>query len=198
VAAKQSGARATSSLPAQHVVQLFDTPRSVADAVSHYLLDGRARNDHLLVIARASHWQLMRAFLERRGLPVDQASERLTVLDARKARSRMMRRGALDPARMADALDGLLAELSATTQLRVYGEVVELFAEEGDFEQACVLEDYWNSLQQKYGFTLLCGYSAAHFADPKNAHHLRSVCSRHTAVKSQSADSLGTWLASVR
>jgi len=178
-----------------HLVQLFDAPRSLADAVSHYLIEGRAAGQHLLVIARASHWQLIRAYLERRGLPVANGSENLTVIDARKIRARLMRRGVLDPARMEDTLGGMLTELSvAPGGLRAYGEIVELFAEEGNFEQACALEDYWNHLQGKYGFTLLCGYSAAHFADPRNTHHLREVCGRHTAVKTQPADSLGTWL----
>jgi hypothetical protein len=178
-----------------HLVQLFDAPRSLADAVSHFLLEGGADGQLLLVIARASHWQLTRAYLERRGFAVDDASEDLTVLDARKLRARMMRRGALDPTRMEETLGGMIAELSAAAGgLRVYGEIVELFAEEGNFEQACALEDCWNHLQTKYGFTLLCGYSAAHFADPRNSQFLRDVCSRHTAVKSQPADALGTWL----
>jgi hypothetical protein len=107
----------------------------------------------------------------------------------------MTRRGVLDPARMEETLGGIIAELSTAPEgLRVYGEIVELFAEEGNFEQACALEDYWNHLQEKYRFTLLCGYSAAHFADPAGSHHLREICNRHSAVKSQSADSLGTWL----
>jgi hypothetical protein len=176
-------------------VQLFDAPRSLADAVSHYLIEGRASGQHLLVIARASHWQLIRAYLERRGFLVEDASEYLTVIDARKVRARMMRRGVLDPARMEETLGGMITELSAAQGgLRAYGEIVELFAEEGNFEQACALEDYWNHLQQNRGFMLLCGYSAAHFADPRNSRHLREVCGRHTAVKSQPADSLGTWL----
>ena len=180
-------------------MQLFDAPRSLADAVSHFLIEGRAHGDHLLALARASHWQLIRAYLERRGVPVDDPNERLTIVDARKLRTRMMRRGVLDPARMEETLDGIIGEYAgASGGLRVYGEVVELFAEEGDFEQACSLEDYWNDLQKRYAFTLLCGYSAAHFADPKNSHHLRNVCGRHTTVKSQSADSLGTWLTALR
>jgi DcmR-like sensory protein len=195
--AKTKGANQPSSslkTPA-HIVQLFDAPRSLADAVSHYLIEGRAAGQHLLAIARASHWQLIRAYLERRGLAVEDSSAHLTVIDARKMRARMMRRGVLDPALMEETLTGMLTELSsAPGGLRVYGEIVELFAEEGNFEQACALEDYWNHLQKKYGFMLLCGYSAAHFADPRNTYHLREVCGRHTAVKSQPADSLGTWL----
>ena len=178
------------------MVQLFDAPRSLADAVSHFLIEGRARGEHLLVIARASHWQLIRAYLERRGFPVDDGAEGLTVIDARKIRTRIMRRGLLDPGRMEETLGTLLAELSAPRGLRLYGEIVELFAEEGNFEQACALEDYWNHLRERYRFTLLCGYSAAHFADPRHSQHLRDVFGRHTTVKSQSADSLGSWLAS--
>src|SRR5678815_5808213 len=78
-----------------HVVQLFDAPRSLADAVSHYLIEGRAAGQHLLTIARASHWQLIRAYLERRGLPVEDGAEHLTVIDARKIRARILRRGGL-------------------------------------------------------------------------------------------------------
>jgi hypothetical protein len=189
-----NGPSSSPNIPA-HLVQLFDAPRSLADAVSRYLIEGRVTGHHQLVIARASHWQLIRAYLERRGFAVDDSSERLTVIDARKIRGRMMRRGVLDPARMEETLGGMLAELSAMPGgVRVYGEIVELFAEEGNFDQACALEDYWNHLQAQYAFTLLCGYSAAHFADPRNSHHLRELCGRHTAVKSQPADSLGSWL----
>jgi hypothetical protein len=195
---KSARPNASSSLspaaPAHHV-QLFDAPRSLADAVSHYLIEGRNQGEQLLVIARASHWQLIQAYLERRGFPVDASSDILTVIDARKLRSRLTRRGVLDPALVTETLGGMLAELSdVPRRVRVYGEVVELFAEEGNFEQACALEDYWNHLQKTHGFTLLCGYSAAHFADPRNSCHLRDVCERHTAVKSQPADALGTWL----
>lgn len=179
-------------------MQLFDAPRSLADAVSHFLLEGRAHHEQLLAIARASHWELIRAYLERRGFRVDDADERLTVIDARKLRARMMRRGTLDPSRMEETLGSMLGELSQAGALRIYGEIVELFAEEGNFEDACTLEDYWNHLQQKHRFTLLCGYSAAHFADPRNSQYLRDVCERHTAVKSQSADALGTWLTTAR
>ena len=96
VAPKPAGAHdspVSSTTP--HIVQLFDAPRSLADAVSHFLIEARGRGDHLLVIARASHWQLIRAYLERRGVDVDAPSERITIVDARKIRSRMMRRRSL-------------------------------------------------------------------------------------------------------
>ena len=185
--------------PPGHLVQLFDAPRSRADAASHFLIEGRAAGNHLLVIARSSHWQLMRAYLGRRGVPVDDPDERLTVIDARTFRSRMLRRGLLDPARLDDTMGALLAQLSAQPGgLRVYAEVVELFAEEGTFEQAFTLEEYCNQLIEQLGFTLLCGYSAAHFADTRHAGHLNRICACHTSIRSQPSDTLGTWLTSTR
>ena len=182
-----------------HSVQLFDAPRSLADAVSHFLLDGRERGDQLLVVARASHWQLIRAYLERRGFPVDDPSQHLTVIDARKMRARMLRRGILDPTRMHETIGELVAQLAAQPRcLRAYGEIVELFAEEGNFEQAIVLEEFWNHLVEKHRITLLCGYSAAHFADMNHAADLQKICACHTSVRTQSSDTLGTWLTSAR
>jgi len=178
-------------------MQLFDAPRSLADAVSHFLIEGRALGNHLLVIARASHWTLIEGYLERRGVPVNDPSERLTVIDARKLRAQMTRRGVLDPARMCDALGNLIGRLAADPRgLRVYAELVELFAEEGNFEEGSAVEECWNQLQEQHTFSLLCGYSSAHFADPSHEPHLRELRDRHTSVRSQSADSLGTWLTS--
>jgi hypothetical protein len=114
-------------------------------------------------------------------------------------RARMLRRGMLDPARLEETLGVLVPQLARQPGgLRAYGEIVELFAEEGNFEQACQLEDYWNHLLDKHDVTLLCGYSAAHFADPRHAPSLQHICGKHTGVRSQSSDTLGSWLLSSR
>jgi hypothetical protein len=193
---RKSSAAKTPRVPLhEHIVQLFDAPRSLADAVSQFVIEGRERGNQLLVIVRASHWTLIEDYLERRGFPVRDPSARLTVVDAGKMRSRVTRRGRLDPKGMHETIGDMVEQLAAEPGgLRVYCELVELFAEEDAFDQAAALEDYWNHLGEQYDFTLLCGYSAAHFADPEHAHDLREICSRHTSVRSQSADSLGTWL----
>lgn len=190
-----SAAPTPSTVDREHIIQLFDAPRSLADAVSQFVIEGRSLGNQLLVIARASHLKLIEGYLERRGFPVGDPSQPLTVIDARKIRLRMMRRGILDPKRMHETLGDLVGQLAEVPGgLRVYSELVELFAEEGSFEQTAAIEDYWNDLRERFDFTLLCGYSAAHFADPVHEDHLREICSRHTSVRSQSADSLGTWL----
>ena len=88
----------------------------------------------------------------------------------------------------------LVEQLAATGKLWIYGEVVELFAEQEDFAGAIRLEELWNGLAAKIPFTLLCGYSSAHFAPPSAKHALRDICGTHTHSAATAADTLGQWL----
>jgi hypothetical protein len=186
-------------VPADHLVQLFDAPRSLADTVSRYLAEGWTRGDQLLVIARPRNWELIAGYLEGRGCPVRDTSahERIHVIDAVQLLRRIRRRGAFDRGRAQQLLTSIVADAAAPARpLCVYGELVELLAEEGNFETAGVVEDVWNDLRASFTFRLLCGYLAAHFADPRTATSLRRICDKHTAVQTHSADSLGSWLTS--
>ena len=180
-----------------HLVQLFDAPRSLADAVSRFLLEGWERGDDLLLIVKPKHWQLIAEYLERRGWPAHtpEAAARLHMYDAAATLRRTRKRGAFSPDAAREVFAAIAGGLSACApRVRAYGELVELLAEEGDFEAACAVEDMWNDLLATHEVDMLCGYSAAHFADPRHANALRRICARHTHVQTQSADSLGTWL----
>jgi hypothetical protein len=92
---------------------------------------------------------------------------------------------------------GALVRKLATAQscgFRIYGEMVEVLAEEGRFHAAQRLEELWNELAVRYPFVLLCGYSSAHFAN-RNAHDaLREICATHTRVHNCDADLVSDWL----
>jgi hypothetical protein len=93
-------------------------------------------------------------------------------------------------------IGGLIGRLIAETAggVSVYGEMVELLAEEGDMRGAQRLEQLWNELADRQPFSLLCGYSAAHFADARTATDLRAICCTHTRVQKNTSDMLGNWL----
>jgi hypothetical protein len=190
---EQRGAVAT-----EHVVQLFDTTDSLANVVSAFLNDGWVRGDHMLVVAKPTHWAKTADRLERRGCPVAHAIKegRLSALDAATTLARVMRLGVLDRQLFLDHIGAVVGRLVAESRsgVRIYGEMVELLAEEGDFRSAQLLERLWNDLQERQPFTLLCGYNAAHFTAAQNLQALHCICNAHTRVQKNTSDLLGNWL----
>ncbi len=182
----------------EHVVQLFDTPDSLANVVSAFLNEGWQRGDHLLVVAKPAHWAKTSDRLERRGCPVAQATKegRLSMLDAATTLARVTRFGVVDRQLFVEHIGGLVGRLVAesSASVRIYGEMVELLAEEGDLRGAQLLERLWNELGERQPFTLLCGYSAAHFADAHAMPALHAICDAHTRVQKNTSDLLGNWL----
>jgi hypothetical protein len=186
------------TLTNEHVLQLFDTPQSLGNVVSAFLNEGWENGEHLLVVAKPRHWSLISERLGRRGCAesdlIDQG--RLTVLDASTLLPTIMTGHAPDPVRFNDTIGALVSRLSSRNRggLRVYGELVELLAEEGNYEGARQLELLWNGLRERHTFMLLCGYSAAHFANMRSASPLRAICECHSRVQRNSSDLLGSWL----
>ena len=72
--------------------------------------------------------------------------------------------------------------------------MVDLLAEEGNLDAAHELEELWNEIADRYSITLLCGYAAAHFSDPRTAQMLRAICDAHTRVAARTDDTLGNWV----
>jgi hypothetical protein len=182
----------------EHVVQLFDTTDSLANVVSAFLNEGWLCGDHLLIVAKPANWLRVSERLERRGCPVAAGLKdgRITVLDAATTLARITRYGSLDGPLFFDHVGGLVGRLVAASRgsVRIYGEMVELLAEEGDLLGAQQLEHLWNDLAGRQPFVLLCGYNAAHFTDPRALPALQAICAAHSRVQKNTSDLLGNWL----
>lgn len=182
----------------EHILQLFDTPDSLGNVVSAFLYEGWEAGEHLLVLAKPRHWGRIADRLARRGCSESDAVEqgRLTVLDVHAALPGFMRGQLVDEALFLSTIGALVARLASDSRggLRIYGELVEVLAEEANFEAVRQLEDVWNRLREQHQFTLLCGYSAAHFAGFGATPALRAICDRHTRVQRNASDVLGSWL----
>jgi hypothetical protein len=181
----------------EHLVQLFDGVDSMADEVTRYLREGFLAGDAMLVVITRHHWDAVATRLqaERLSLKKAQVSGQLVVRDAGQLLQTFMRYGLPDRALFDASVGALVRQLRTDgTHLRIYGEMVNLLAAEGDFESAERLEALWNDLSERESFTLFCGYSAPHFGDPRTAEALRSICHAHSRVRSDPRDVLGTFL----
>jgi MEDS: MEthanogen/methylotroph, DcmR Sensory domain len=185
-----------------HTLQLFDTDKSLGRNVAAFLAAGVPLEQTLLVVCTPAHWDAIAGALRATPLEPERAiSEgRLMVLDAEEQLSRFMRRGepvrALFEQSVGDLIDRLTAR--AVDGLRIYGEMVELLARDGNYPAAARLEELWNELGTRYPFTLLCGYSSAHFAAPDAGSALTAIRCQHSRTVSLPSDPLGRYLLTAR
>ena len=180
-----------------HSLQLFDSRNSLANAVACFADEGLKCGDQVLLVMRPVNWDATAECLRQRGIPLREAlaSGRLTVLGAAATLQSFMRYGSVDQERFEDTVGTLIHTLSsASGALRVYGEMVDLLAAEGDFRGALELETVWNALRERESFQLFCGYSAVNFGDPRVSEELRLISHAHSHVHTNPSDVLGTFL----
>jgi hypothetical protein len=183
--------------PRCHEVQLFDHGESLAEAVTSFLLEGVRNGDALLVVMRSELWNRTAASLPRAefSLAEAMASGRLTVEDSGHLLRRFMVDGMPSGAHFDDVVGGFVRRLNSRCgRLRIYGDMVDILAASGEFGAAHQLEELWNRLNEREPFTLFCGYSSAHFADPRSAGVLRAICRSHSHVHSGPDDLLAASL----
>ena len=180
-----------------HLAQLFDSDESLVEAVADFFAAGLTRGDTMLAVMDEERWNAVAMQLSARGLPVDETLRfgHLTVRDSLQTLNKFMVRGRPDPRLFAASVGTLVAGLAAFRRpLRIYGEMVDVLAARGEYIAASELEQLWNRLGARYPLTLFCGYSSAHFGDPRNADALRRMCASHGEVLSNPKDVLGTFL----
>jgi len=180
-----------------HEVQLFDSDESRADAVADFFGEGFLNGDSMLAVVDTRHWYAIAMRMVANGLPVDDAMRvgQFVVRDAEATLETFMRRDRPDPRLFVATVGTLVSGLAARgRRLRIYGEMVDVLAAQGDYAAARELEEMWNELGSYRAFTLFCGYNAAHFGDPRNAVDLRRICTAHSDVRSDRRDPLAEFL----
>src|SRR5262245_26883277 len=181
----------------EHIVQFFDSRESLANSVAAFLAEGCRQGERLLVVARPRNWLAIASALKNGDHALSDGTETsLTVVDAESALSQFMRHGLPDSLLFHRTVGNLVRKL-ATAQscgFRIYGEMVALLGEEGNFHAAQRLRELWNELAVRYPFVLLCGYSSSHFGRQDAREALRDICATHSRVHNSGVDLVTEWL----
>ncbi len=195
-AVPQSERRLNIGVASEHAVQLFDGQDSLTDSVAVFIRDGLQAGDRLLVAMTRQNWDATACRLRGQGLDTSKAMAAgcLTVLDAAATLATFMCNGRPDRERFEGSVGALVHALSDGGRLRIYGEMVNLLATEGEFRAALELEELWNELGKREPFLLLCGYASVNFGDPKFTDALRMTCRAHSSVRANPRDVLATFL----
>jgi hypothetical protein len=185
------------TLPAsEHHLQLFDSSKSLADAVGVFLVAGFARGEPLLIVATPQHRELLTRRLEDAGINVREAelASRLVMLDAEQTLDKVMRQSMANPVAFDEVIGTLVARIANDRRVCIYGEMVDVLAARGNYKAAHQLEHLWNALGRRESFTLFCGYASGHFGDPKTAKALADICAAHSHLHRKKDDLLAEFL----
>jgi len=173
--------------PAQHMVELFESTETLVDAVSAFLSDGLNHGDHVLVVMRLAQWNSVASKLTSRNVLLSDAiaSGRLTVFDGTRTLARIMLHGAPCRGLFEEVVGRTVRQICASgIRVRVYADLVDVLAADGNFHGAHELEKMWSDLTTEEPVTVLCGYSAATFYSPDAVDTLRTICRSHTDIRS--------------
>ncbi len=185
----------------EHLVQLFDTPETLATSVGTFLAEGYHSGDTLLVVVASANWSRIKRQMLKLECPIDTAiaDGQMVALDAGTTLARFAANGIPDPEQFDATVGELVRRLARDREgrgLRIYGEMVDVLVHEGNFEGAQELEELWCALGEQTPLTLFCGYSSIHFGDPRSGVPLERICRLHDRVLSHDDDVLGSWLVS--
>ncbi|HUQ95253.1 MAG TPA: MEDS domain-containing protein [Bryobacteraceae bacterium] len=147
----------------KHEVQLYhDNPRTLAESVSPFLMEGLIAGNGVLVVATPQHSSAFLQELARLGADTATAvgEGRLLVLDAVKTLSRFNFGGGPHFDLFDSEIGTTLRDLATRFPgpVYAYGEMVGVLWAEGSFTTAMTVEEYWNKLLTTVHCHLLCAY----------------------------------------
>lgn len=171
----------------QHVVQFYEKDDFLLEGVTRFVAAAISDGDCAIVIATPAHRAELEARLLRRGLDLNAARRRssLIAIDAAETLAKFMVGSHPDRAKF-DQVVGRLLERSIQgpplRRVRAFGEMVALLWDAGNPQGAIELEVLWNELAQRQTFSLLCGYPMHAFAGVEHSAGFADVNAAHDHV----------------
>ena len=166
----------------EHAVQLFDSHRSAAIAIAQFVRHGLANNERIILVVRLDDWNRAAVYLSRDVALADViASERLKVCDSRRTLESLLEDDWPSAQLFERVVTPLItAAMQDGSQVRAYGDMVDLLAGEGRYAAAARLEEIWNDLRARIPFTLFCGYTSGHFCNADGRTSLPRIRELHS------------------
>ena len=139
----------------------------------------------MVIVLRSGRLEELEQRLLDQGIDLASAAKtgRYVGLEAKSTLAKLRVNGRLSLEKLRSLAAPLVADLGHESGgARIFGEMVALLCEEGNFDGAIQLEDFWGKVQRKHAFKLLCAYPQSVFADRTLTGPLLRVCDFHDRV----------------
>jgi PAS domain S-box-containing protein len=170
-----------------HTVQFYEADAFLVDAVTRFIGGALGTGEVAVSIATPQHRARFEAQLRARAIDVAAAAAqgRYVTLDAAETLATFMVDGRPDEDRFTDVIGGPIGRLVAAypgAVVHAFGEMVALLAADGNHAAAIQLEELWNRLAQRMGFSLLCAYPLRTFRSDDASAAFGKITAAHTHV----------------
>lgn len=172
-----------------HAVRFFESDEHAFRTIADYFTEDARVDDHCIMVARPGTLAGVRRALASgtdRGSGKAHLVEGIRFVDAESSLAEFVRGNRLDREHAEEFFVRLLSRLPAggeSARIRLYGELVDVLCERGQYAVAHQIEDMAGLL---FAFeprlSILCGYHIRHFADEPGAAMLRAICGKHTDI----------------
>jgi hypothetical protein len=156
----------------------------VVENISYLAAQALIAGNSSVIIATDAHLEQIRQKLARFGLNLDalRIAGRYVAAEASTALSQFMVDGCPDKAKFDRFIGGIVhgaAESSASGFVFAFGEMVGLLCAANNPDGAVLLEQFWNSLAERYRFSLYCAYSLSSLGTEPSGDTVIKICAEH-------------------
>jgi PAS domain S-box-containing protein len=179
--------RAPHSIGPQHIARFYDDDAVLLAELAEFALPALESGGAFVSIATPARQHALRTALCARGVDFDAVSAdgRWVQMDCTQTLAAISRGGIPNRAAFATVVEKSLAQLCKRhSSVRVFGEMVAMQCEAGDYASAVRLESFGNELVEKLPVTVFCAYPMAAFADPHTRADFTRICAAHDQVLS--------------
>ena len=177
----------SSSAPAIHSVQFYDTHEALIDRLCGVVCSGLLNGNSVLIVATKDHREQLVNALQRLEVNVRPYTKegRFAMCDAEELLSKFMVNGLPDPDLFVSSVSKRVRKLKETAcdkdqGVVVFGEMVSVLWDEGNKFGALALERLWNGLLNETAFHLHCAYPRSLFSQDEAG--ILNVCESHSHV----------------
>jgi len=171
--------------PQDHIVHLYQDQGFLNRVVCRFAAAALANGEGVILVPTAAHWEAFRPRLEAEGVDIEgaQNSGQLNVVDSDELLPRFMQQTMPD----GPMFLGLAGEIIAKTRsagrfsnVRWWGEMVNVLWERGDVAASMNLEDLFDRVSREENIAVFCSFLMDNFNGDVHTHMLPRLGDNHS------------------
>lgn len=168
----------------EHSVQFFPSEAARVRGIAKFLLDGIKHGDAVLLICSAENRNFVFDAVGHRFSSEEQG--RIHFIDSLWALEKVFVDGAISIDQFRAHIESKVRALVRQFgRLRVYGDVVDELASEGNDKGVLDLESAWHESMKEISFHLHCGYLMENFSSFRSAELFEKICLLHSRIEDE-------------